>query len=689
MITVNDHSLCEYCFYETRDVVCPNCGYDNRSHRNDPIALRIGSTLNRRYLIGGVIGKGGFGITYLAYDLKLDARVAVKEYYPMGLALRIPGSMTVSVSDHESEDTFRSGAEKFYNEARMVAKFNGNINIVSVYDFFYENDTVYFTMGYLSGETLKSYLKKHRITEGQAVRIMSDITNALMAVHSLNILHRDISPDNIMICDDGNVKLIDFGAARCVMAEQSQSLSVILKQGFAPLEQYQKKGKQGPWTDIYALGATVFHALTGQTLDDPMSRLEDDSELMDGDHGISEQLWSIIRKCIMLKIDDRYQDVFELKKDLNTLSIQPEPFSDIQPAEEITPPGSTAKAFDSVVNYAGENATQLLSGSGERFSGSGETMLLNNGPAGKNILIPILAGVAVLFVAALGVAVGVTMNNRLKARENQVVSIKPEDEGTDTGKETRTIENTGTTTETEEGLFTGSSDDTSDKKAEDDSEKKTVEDEPEDTKDNDTKEEEEENDLNTGNDNSEFGLDGSESPRYQAVIYDYEYGRYDSGIPMFNFLYPRFLYSEVNKEEGTAGNNEFINVLFTRSDGSLLEYYTIEYEGESVSYRTESLYRTEKQYLVESTDIIPPKISDGDGIFIITGRQKENYNNLVYLLMRITAGRYYEMRIVFPDYESTEDEDWKSFYAEYLYRSVGFTNSSKAPRTFEEYMDAK
>ena len=289
MITLNNKKLCENCFSEISSEPCPHCGFEKSTHRQDPIALVPGSILNQRYMIGGVIGKGGFGITYLAYDIKLDARVAVKEYYPMGLALRNPGNTLVTVSSRETEKSFRTGAEKFYNEAKMVAKFNGNPNIVSVHDFFYENDTVYFIMGYLQGQTLKSYLNNKKITEGQAVNIFDQISNALLAAHGMNILHRDISPDNIMLCDDYSIRLLDFGAARQVVAEQSQSLSVILKQGFAPLEQYQQKGKQGPWTDIYALGATIYTSLTGEMLTDPMSRLEDDSEYAGNKFGISEK----------------------------------------------------------------------------------------------------------------------------------------------------------------------------------------------------------------------------------------------------------------------------------------------------------------------------------------------------------------------------------------------------------------
>ena len=315
MITLNNKKLCENCFSEISSEPCPHCGFVKSEYRQDPVALAPGSILNQRYMIGGVIGKGGFGITYLAYDIKLDARVAVKEYYPMGLALRSPGNTLVTVSSRETEQSFRTGAEKFYNEAKMVAKFNGNPNIVSVHDFFYENDTVYFIMGYLQGQTLKSYLKNKTITEGQAVNIFDQISNALLASHGMNILHRDISPDNIMLCDDKSIRLLDFGAARQVVAEQSQSLSVILKQGFAPLEQYQQKGKQGPWTDIYALGATIYTALTGEMLTDPMSRLEDDSEYAGNKFYISESLWNIIYKCTRLKIQDRYQDIAELKAD--------------------------------------------------------------------------------------------------------------------------------------------------------------------------------------------------------------------------------------------------------------------------------------------------------------------------------------------------------------------------------------
>ncbi|MCR5411241.1 MAG: serine/threonine protein kinase [Lachnospiraceae bacterium] len=329
MITVNDKKLCENCFMETDQEQCPYCGY-RKINRRDNTVLEMGSVLDSRYMIGGVIGKGGFGITYLAYDVKLEKRIAVKEYYPRGIASRAEDRATVSATDEKDEKKFQDGAEKFYKEAELVSQFNGNPNIVNVYDFFRENDTVYFTMGYLNGESLKTYInKKGRITEGQAMTVYKCMTNALLITHSMNILHRDISPDNIMLCNDGTIKLIDFGAARQVIAEESNSLSVILKQGYAPLEQYQKKGKQGPWTDIYALGATVYTCLTGKFLDDPMSRMEDDSEFSENRYGLSEGMWNIIRKSTMLKIEERYQSIIDLKKDLTALKIKEEPFTDL------------------------------------------------------------------------------------------------------------------------------------------------------------------------------------------------------------------------------------------------------------------------------------------------------------------------------------------------------------------------
>lgn len=324
MIKIKNKILCEYCFAEIEKEPCPECGFNKASYVCDPTLLPLGSVLEDRYVIGRCIGKGGFGITYLAYDKKLEYKVAVKEYYPSNLVVRDTKNATVSVFNENSKGTFKGGADKFYDEARLVAQFNENPNVVSVHDFFYANDTAYFTMGFLKGMTLKEYLRQNgALSPGQAVCVANDISNALEIAHGLNVLHRDISPDNIMVCSDGMIKLLDFGAARQIVTEGSQSLSVILKRGYAPLEQYQKKGKQGPWTDIYSLGGTLYHALTLDLMEDPLSRLEDDSEYASNKYHIDAGLWEVIKKATALKSSDRYQDISEFRKDIDNLNISP------------------------------------------------------------------------------------------------------------------------------------------------------------------------------------------------------------------------------------------------------------------------------------------------------------------------------------------------------------------------------
>ncbi len=286
----------------------------------------MGSILAGKFVIGQLIGQGGFGNTYRAYDLKRNEIVAIKEFYPISFAQRSENGFTVSVTSQENTAAFNSGIEKFYNEARLVSRFNGNPNIVSVYEFFHENNTAYFTMEFLNGISLKSYIDmKGTLSPEQALYVLTEVSNALMIAHSADVLHRDISPDNIMLCEGGGLKLIDFGAARQVAANNPRGLSVILKEGFAPLEQYQKKGNQGPWTDIYSLGATIYYSLTGECMEDPMSRLESDKEFCSNKFGIEEQLWRVISRAVNLNIADRYRNAFELKEDIAKILYKPSP----------------------------------------------------------------------------------------------------------------------------------------------------------------------------------------------------------------------------------------------------------------------------------------------------------------------------------------------------------------------------
>lgn len=330
MIEINQKKLCENCFKEITEESCPHCGYPDAQATADLTVLPVGTKLGNKILIGKVMGKGGFGVTYLGYDLRMDKTIAVKEYYPNGISYRSANGTEVSLADPKSEETFQRGAEKFYSEAEMVAQFNGNPNIVGVYDYFRENNTVYLVMEYINGVTLKQYIHNHgSITDAQALFMMDKIAAALSITHSASVLHRDISPDNIMICTDGKIKLIDFGAARQIMAESSSNLTVVLKPGYTPIEQYTKKGRQGAWTDIYALGVSMYYALTGTTLDDPYERMDGDDEWEKNRHGIHNGLWKILKKCTMIQAADRYESAIELRKALSAISgnLKPQPIT--------------------------------------------------------------------------------------------------------------------------------------------------------------------------------------------------------------------------------------------------------------------------------------------------------------------------------------------------------------------------
>ena len=319
-MNINNKNLCASCFAETGEgqAACAVCGYNEAVESAYPTALPVGTILLGRYIIGRVLGKGGFGITYLAYDSMEDQKAAVKEYLPDTLTHRNAGETTVSTVAGNKEDAFQKGAEKFYEEAQMVSRFNGNPGLIWVYKFFHENNTAYFVMEYLEGSDLKDYIAKNggTLSEKQVLDVVIPLIDSLIIVHSIGVLHRDISPDNIYMTTDGKIKLLDFGAARQVLGEASKSLSVILKQGFAPIEQYQTRGKQGPWTDIYALGATIYYCLTGKVPEAPMDRLEEDNLIMP--EGISEGLSQIMQKMLAVRANGRYQSVMDLKNDMIT-----------------------------------------------------------------------------------------------------------------------------------------------------------------------------------------------------------------------------------------------------------------------------------------------------------------------------------------------------------------------------------
>lgn len=264
---MNVETICVGCMdNDTGDPVCPKCGSPFDLLPKNSLQMRPRTMLRDQYLVGRALGHGGFGITYLAWDTGLESRLAVKEYMPNGVAGRASGDTKVLAYSDQTKQEFEWGLDRFLDEARTLKKFSSHAGIVSVDTVFRENGTAYLVMEYLDGWTLEDFLRKRdgKVTFETALRLMMPVMDALSAVHAEGILHRDISPDNIYLTRAGKVKLIDFGAARNALSQKSRNLSIILKEGYAPEEQYRASGVQGPWTDVYATAATFYHCITGQ-----------------------------------------------------------------------------------------------------------------------------------------------------------------------------------------------------------------------------------------------------------------------------------------------------------------------------------------------------------------------------------------------------------------------------------------
>ena len=257
--------------------VCPHCGYERGTPPQESYHLQPETILAGRYIAGRVLGYGGFGVTYAGWDALLERRVAVKEFLPSMFATRMPGASAVSVYGGPATEQFSEGLRRFVEESRHLAQFNSVPGIVDVYDTLVENNTAYIVMQYLEGQDVKAYLKKYgALPYDRAREIILRVCDTLTPVHAAGIIHRDISPDNIFLTESGEVKLLDFGASRYASSVNSRSLSVILKAGYAPEEQYRSRGEQGSWTDVYALAATFYKMLTGATPQDSMERAVSD-----------------------------------------------------------------------------------------------------------------------------------------------------------------------------------------------------------------------------------------------------------------------------------------------------------------------------------------------------------------------------------------------------------------------------
>ncbi len=317
-----ERRYCPHCLAELDSGTqrCAACGGDT-SRENEPHQLPVGTLLRDRYRIGGCIGEGGFGITYAGWDTVLALKVAVKEYYPTGIVNRYhTHSLEVSCGTGERNSQFADGKRRVLDEARALARFSGDAGIVNVRDTFEANNTAYIVMEFLDGRTLKQVEQENGpLPFDRLYAWLAPVMDSLSRIHRQGLIHRDISPSNLMLLNNNTAKLLDFGTMRAFSVSGENSLSVMLKPGFAPEEQYRSHGAQGPWTDVYAMCASIYRLITGVTPENAMNRVFDDTLQPPSALGarISPSQERAIMRGLSVHAADRFQTMEALRRALS------------------------------------------------------------------------------------------------------------------------------------------------------------------------------------------------------------------------------------------------------------------------------------------------------------------------------------------------------------------------------------
>lgn len=310
-----------------RCTVCGKAIEESKQKKYDEV-LAPETILQGRYLIGRVLGYGGFGITYVAVDLEGNKRIAIKECFYAAGCSRSENNRKVILKSQKYENEFQDAKERFFKEATLLKENSDNPGIIQIYQIFEENDTVYYTMEFLEGSDLKTYLENHNnVLPWQELKdLMEPIFNSLISLHRFNIWHRDISPDNIFICKNGEVRLIDFGSAKVGLRVESHELDVA-KNGYAPIEQFNKNYEQGTWSDVYSMAATVYRCLTGVVLPSAAERYRRDQYVAASKYAlnIQEYIDDALEKALAVEPQYRFQSMVEFKyalyKETNTIPL--------------------------------------------------------------------------------------------------------------------------------------------------------------------------------------------------------------------------------------------------------------------------------------------------------------------------------------------------------------------------------
>ena len=324
------------------ETFCSECGRPYGSVETEPFALKPGTILDGKYLVGEMLGQGGFGITYIGFDLLLEQKVAIKEYYPMstGMVSRENSTTVVWSSAVMQKSGMEKGFDSFLKEARKMAKLGGIPGVVGVKSVFTQNETAYIVMDFIEGETLLKKLQREGPMDyGTCISLMTPIMQALAEVHKHGIIHRDISPDNIMVQSDGKLILLDLGAAKDLDIQGKdgnvQSSQMVAKHGFSPVEQYGQAGKIGPWTDVYAMAATIYYCCTGVLPPSATDRMIEDT--LTCRPRLTKEQFDVLAFCMSVLPQKRPQNMDALLQIVTHPAGKTPPVRDVPKTEPVRP----------------------------------------------------------------------------------------------------------------------------------------------------------------------------------------------------------------------------------------------------------------------------------------------------------------------------------------------------------------
>ena len=673
---VEQKRICYNCFKELKEseTICDSCGYDASGERERfPMALMPGTILAGKYIVGRVLGQGGFGITYVAQDYQTGQLVAMKEFFPDTMASRTAGSK-IQAHTGATGDNFVYGKDCFLEEAKTLAEFIGNENIVRVISYFEENGTAYFAMEYIEGESFQDYIKSHggKVSWEEATKFLLPVMDALAAVHSKGIVHRDVTPDNIYITKEGIVKLLDFGAARYSLGDKSRSLDVVLKHGFAPKEQYTRHGKQGPFTDVYTVAASFYFALTGKKTPDAIDRMDEDDLVPPSSLGVSLPVHAedAILKALNVQPQDRFQSMTEFKNALlGTAASTP-----VSGSVQASASGSVQAPVNEV-RHATEQAPQEGNGS-------------STAPAAKDrkiwVVLTGICGIIILLIVIIILLISGDKSDTESALPSNVVVGEPEAQPQQPAQSGTQNEIVDQSTTTDPGV---TADEPEEAEAADEAETSGEE------YDSDEPEEEEtdepEKDLVDMLDLTE------ESENYYAAVEeaDYEWqvytpdGEVAETYPKFKIHYSDYIYNQAWSYDGasyTPAYGENVHtVVFSGAESSLTATIATDPKNRSREKLLKEIKSDAKSQGYNRYGVLWDD-KDDNGLFV------DSFADgiiLVHRTFRVYDGYYMLQEIRVPQYFDEDDAAYKSYYAECIYRLCSFNANGKEPRDFGEYWE--